>query len=82
VRAVVIRADHPEPEHALRNGLHELIVDGMPVSIRLHLIMHDMVASELAGDDPPGGVLDRAADARRGLQAPRAAAHARGAERR
>jgi hypothetical protein len=54
VRAVVIRADHPEPEHALPNGQDEVIVDGMPVSIRLHLIMHEMVASELAGDDPPG----------------------------
>jgi hypothetical protein len=54
VRAVVIRGDHPELEHALRNGQDEVIVDGMPVSIRLELIMHEMVATELATTTRPG----------------------------
>ena len=40
VRAVVIRADHPELERALGDGKDELIVDGEPISIRLHLTMH------------------------------------------
>jgi hypothetical protein len=53
VRAVVIRADHPELDRALRDGRDELIVDGEPVSIRLHLTMHQVLANQLADDDPP-----------------------------
>jgi hypothetical protein len=53
VRAVAIRADHPEFDEALRNGKDELIVDGEPMSIRLHLTMHQVLANQLADDDPP-----------------------------
>ena len=53
VRAVAIRADHPELDRALANGEDELVVDGEPISIRLHLTMHQVLASQLADDDPP-----------------------------
>jgi hypothetical protein len=53
VRAVAIRADHPELDRALRNGEDELVVDGEPMSIRLHLTMHQVLANQLADDDPP-----------------------------
>jgi hypothetical protein len=52
-RAVAIRADHPELDRALREGKDELIVDGEPMSIRLHLTMHQVLANQLAEDDPP-----------------------------
>jgi hypothetical protein len=53
VRAVVIRADHPDRDRALGAGEDELIIDGEPISIRLHLTMHQVLANQLADDDPP-----------------------------
>lgn len=53
VRAVVIRADHPELDRALRDGRDEIKVNGEPVSVRLHLQMHQVLATQLADDDPP-----------------------------
>jgi hypothetical protein len=53
VRAVAIRADHPELDRALREGKDAVIVDGEPISIRLHLTVHQVLASQLADDDPP-----------------------------
>jgi hypothetical protein len=53
VRAVAIRADHPELDRALRDGKDELVVDSEPMSIRLHLTMHQVLANQLADDDPP-----------------------------
>jgi len=47
VRAVVIRADHPELDRALRDGRDEIKVkvNGEPVSVRLHLQMHQVLAT-------------------------------------
>ncbi len=54
VRAAVIRADHPELDRALHDGKEdELIVDDEPMSIRLHLTMHQVLANQLADNDPP-----------------------------
>jgi len=53
VRAVVIRADHPELDRALRDGRDEITVNDEPVSVRLHLQMHQVLATQLADDDPP-----------------------------
>lgn len=53
VRAVVIRADHPELDRALRDGQDEVQVNGEPVSIRLHLQMHQVLAAQLVDDEPP-----------------------------
>jgi hypothetical protein len=53
VRAEAIAADHPELEQALREDLDEVTIDGQPVSIRLHLAMHEIVAKQLVDNDPP-----------------------------
>jgi hypothetical protein len=53
VRAAAIRADHPDLQTALREGLDEVVIDGQPMSIRLHFAMHEILANQLADDDPP-----------------------------
>jgi hypothetical protein len=53
VRAVVIRGDHPELDRALRDGRDEMTINGERVSVRLHLQMHEVLATQLADDDPP-----------------------------
>ena len=53
-RAEAIAADHhPELEQALHEGLSEVTIDGQPVSIRLHLALHEIVAKQLIDNDPP-----------------------------
>lgn len=51
-RSAAIRADHPELDQALRDGREEVLMDGKPVSVRLHLAMHEIVANQLADNDP------------------------------
>lgn len=63
VRAVVIRADHPELDRALRDGRDEIKVNGEPVSIRLHLQMHQVLATQTGRRRPARGVCDRPAAA-------------------
>ena len=53
VRAVAIRADHPELDRALREGREAVLVDGEPMNARLHLTIHQVLATQLADDDPP-----------------------------
>lgn len=53
VRSVVIRAEHPELDRALQEGMEEIVLDGVPMSVRLHLTMHEVVGTQLADDDPP-----------------------------
>lgn len=48
----LIEAQHTEFEDALRSH-EEVIVDGAPVSPRLHVAMHQAVANQLLADDPP-----------------------------
>lgn len=52
-RAVAIRADHPQLDHALGHGHDHVTVGGERTNIRLHLAMHEIVANQLADDDPP-----------------------------
>jgi hypothetical protein len=52
VRAAAIRADHPDLERALREGHDEVMIDGQPVSIRMHFAMHEVLGNQLADDDP------------------------------
>ncbi len=49
----LIEAQHTEFEDALRSD-EEMIIDGEPFSPRLHIAMHQVVASQLLADDPPG----------------------------
>lgn len=53
MRSLVIRHEHPEFDRALREGRRELEVDGEPINPRLHLTMHEIVATQLWDDDPP-----------------------------
>jgi hypothetical protein len=50
-RGFLIEAQHPELEDALRSD-EELIVDGEPFSPRLHVTLHQVVASQLLAGDP------------------------------
>jgi hypothetical protein len=47
-RALLIRAAHPELDTE-----RETVIDGNELSPRLHLTVHEIVASQLADDDPP-----------------------------
>ncbi|HXV04342.1 MAG TPA: DUF1841 family protein [Solirubrobacterales bacterium] len=53
LRSAVIRREHPDLERALREGRSEVDVGGEPVNARLHLLMHEIVATQLVDDDPP-----------------------------
>jgi hypothetical protein len=53
VRAVVIGREHPEFERALEDGLDEIDLGHGPVNPRLHLTMHEIVATQLWDDGPP-----------------------------
>src|SRR3954451_20299863 len=48
-RALLIAAAHPE----LDTDLEPLLVDGPEMNPRLHLTIHEIVATQLADDDPP-----------------------------
>ena len=48
-RALLIRAAHPE----LDSEGETVIVDGREMNPRLHLTVHEIVATQLADDDPP-----------------------------
>jgi Domain of unknown function (DUF1841) len=52
LRSLVIRHEHPEFEDALKKRLDEIdLVDG-PINPRLHLAMHEIVATQLWDDSP------------------------------
>jgi Domain of unknown function (DUF1841) len=51
-RALLIEALHPEFADALQ-GEDDVIIDGEPVNPRLHVAMHQVVASQLLANDPP-----------------------------
>lgn len=51
--AHAIRLAHPEFEQALRDGRDEVEISGEPVNIRLHIMIHGVVARQLLTDDPP-----------------------------
>jgi hypothetical protein len=48
----LIEAQHTEFEHALRSD-EEMIAGGEQFSPRLHVAMHQVVATQLLADDPP-----------------------------
>jgi hypothetical protein len=49
---LLIEAHHPEFAEALRSD-EQMIVNGEPFSPRLHVAMHQVVASQLLADEPP-----------------------------
>jgi hypothetical protein len=52
-RHILIEAEHPELHAALRADQDEIDVGGEPMSPRLHIAMHEIVANQLWDDDPP-----------------------------
>jgi len=53
VRAVVIGHEHPEFEEALSEDRREIESRGGPMNPRLHLKLHEVVATQLWDDAPP-----------------------------
>jgi hypothetical protein len=51
-RAVLIRAQHPMLAAAIDDDVEELVVRGEPMNPRLHLLMHEIVANQLADGEP------------------------------
>jgi hypothetical protein len=52
-RSFVIRHEHPELEDALDDDLEEIDFGYGPFNPRLHLTMHEVVATQLWDGDPP-----------------------------
>ena len=53
VRSVVIRHEHPEFEQALKEGRRQIEGADGPMNPRLHLKLHEIVATQLWDDSPP-----------------------------
>jgi Domain of unknown function (DUF1841) len=53
VRSLVIRHEHAELEEALKEGRREIEGPDGPMNPRLHLAMHEIVATQLWEDSPP-----------------------------
>jgi hypothetical protein len=52
-RALLIRAAHPEFDAAITDGRETAVADGQEINPRLHLAIHEVVANQLIGGDPP-----------------------------
>jgi hypothetical protein len=52
-RSLAIRYEHPEFEEALRDDVTEVDLGSGPINPRLHLAMHEIVATQLWDADPP-----------------------------
>jgi hypothetical protein len=52
-RSFVIRHEHPEFDDALADGPDEIDLGYGPVNPRLHLALHEVVATQLWDGDPP-----------------------------
>lgn len=53
VRSAVIRGEHPEFADALHDGREEVDLGHGPINPRLHLAMHEVVATQLWDNSPP-----------------------------
>ncbi len=52
-RRYLIEAEHPELAQALEEDLDEIVLDGEPMSPRLHILVHEVVTNQLCDNDPP-----------------------------
>ncbi len=50
---MLILAEHPELAQAIEDEQDELLVGGRSTNPRLHITIHEIVASQLWADDPP-----------------------------
>jgi hypothetical protein len=51
-RAVLIRLAHPDMDEAIEQGVEELRTGGTSINPRLHLVIHEMVATQIIDGDP------------------------------
>jgi hypothetical protein len=52
-RHFLILAEHPELAKAIDEQRDEVVVGGQPINPRLHITVHEIVATQLWNDDPP-----------------------------
>jgi len=52
-RAALIRLAHPDLDDAIEDGSETVIVGGEEMNPRLHLTIHEVVATQIVDDDPP-----------------------------
>jgi hypothetical protein len=52
-RSMLIRLAHPELDDATEQGRETVLVGGEPIQPRLHLAIHEVVATQIIDDDPP-----------------------------
>lgn len=52
-RAVLIRLAHPDLDEAIDDGHDEVTIGGQSMNPRLHLLVHETVATQIVDDDPP-----------------------------
>jgi hypothetical protein len=52
-RSVLILLAHPELAEAIDRGDGEVVLDGQPINPRLHLAIHEIVATQIIDGDPP-----------------------------
>jgi hypothetical protein len=55
-RSVLIRLAHPELDDAIDAGEETVLVDAEPMNPRLHLAVHEVVATQIIDCDPPEAV--------------------------
>lgn len=51
-RHLLIRAQHPEFDQALEEGVEEIEVEGQPMSPRMHITMHEVAANQIWDGEP------------------------------
>lgn len=52
-RQVLLLAEHPELAEAIDADQDEIELEGVTMSPRLHLVMHEVVANQIWNNDPP-----------------------------
>lgn len=52
-RSLLIRLAHPDCDEAIEEGRDEIVVGGERINPRMHLIVHEVVATQIIDDDPP-----------------------------
>lgn len=52
-RRLLILAEHPELDRAIRAGRGEIHIDGVAMSPSLHITLHEIVANQIWDDQPP-----------------------------
>jgi hypothetical protein len=52
-RSILIRLAHAKLDDAISEGRDEVTIDGWPINPRLHLTVHEIVATQIIDGDPP-----------------------------